>query len=94
MTVKRFLALLVVAAMLVLAPAALADNSSVLGGYGGSGAKPVVVVKGESTSGQPAPPAASGSLPFTGSDLAVMVGAGLVLAGLGFGMRRLARDKQ
>lgn len=95
MRLNGFVALLAIAAMLVLAPGALADNSSVLSGYGGSGAKPVVVVKGETTSGQPpASAAAGGTLPFTGSDLGVMVAAGVALAGLGLGMRRLARDKK
>jgi hypothetical protein len=32
-----------------------------------------------------------GSLPFTGLDVALLAGAGLLLAGAGFGMRRLTR---
>ncbi|HEY1358247.1 MAG TPA: hypothetical protein VGF21_08080 [Thermoleophilaceae bacterium] len=47
------------------------------GGNGGGGASPT-------TSGN-----AGGSLPFTGSDLSVIVGAGGMLLGLGFGLRRL-----
>ena len=94
---KRFLTLTAVIGMLVLVPAALADNSSVLNGYGSSGSKPVVVVKGESTSSKPKPkqekPATTGTLPFTGSDLAVLVGAGGLLLALGLGLRRVGRDK-
>jgi len=33
----------------------------------------------------------TGSLPFTGLDLALLAGAGLLLAGAGLGMRRLTR---
>ncbi len=33
----------------------------------------------------------SGSLPFTGLDLALLAGAGVVLLGLGIGMRQLTR---
>ena len=38
-----------------------------------------------------APSNDSGSLPFTGLDLALLAGAGAVLLGLGLGMRRLTR---
>jgi len=36
---------------------------------------------------------AGGTLPFTGVDLALMTAGGLVLLGLGAGMRRLGRSK-
>ena len=36
----------------------------------------------------------SGSLPFTGLDLALLAGAGAVLLGLGLGMRQLTRGPE
>ena len=38
-----------------------------------------------------ATPSESGSLPFTGMDLALLAGAGVVLLSLGLGMRKLTR---
>jgi len=89
-----------VIAALVMVPAALADSSTVLDGYGSNAAKPVVQVKG--TTGSNAPTSSSGAgaassgpstLPFTGSDLAVFMVAGVVLVGIGVGLRRLGRDQ-
>jgi hypothetical protein len=84
-------------------PAALADSSTALDGYGSNAAKPVVQVKGASggkTSTTPSTPAAApvatssgpSTLPFTGTDIGVFMVAGIALVGLGFGLRRLGRD--
>lgn len=86
----------VIAAFAVV-PTALADSSTVLGGYGSSAAKPVVQVKGTTGSKSSTAAGASSSgpstLPFTGSDLAIFMVAGVVLVGFGVGLRRLGRDK-
>ena len=50
------------------------------GGGGGGGGNESQPVKAESQSGK---------LPFTGADLGVLAAAGGLLAGLGFGLRRL-----
>ncbi|HEY7381979.1 MAG TPA: hypothetical protein VH572_12270 [Gaiella sp.] len=87
---KKLTVLAVVVAMLAIAPLAAA-GSSVLSGYGTSGSKPVVQVKGTTSS---ATPTASGAtLPFTGVDLLLITGAGVALIGVGAGLRRLGRDK-
>jgi hypothetical protein len=56
------------------------------GGSGGdgSGTAPVTTVAAPASSG--------GSLPFTGLDVALLFGAGGVLAAAGLGMRRLTRS--
>jgi hypothetical protein len=93
-----------VLASLVVAPAALADSSTILDGYGTSASKPVVQVKGTTGSTAPAetpapaatPAAAStgpSTLPFTGSDLAFFMVAGAVLVAIGVGLRRFGRDQ-
>ena len=69
------------AAAVVYAPLALAQQSSV-DGYGGAGG-----VQSEVEGGG----GAGGSLPFTGMDLGLLIGGGLVLLAVGFGLRRLAR---
>jgi hypothetical protein len=89
--VKRILALLIVVFAMAAAPMASAD-STVLSGYGTTGSRAVVEVKGASA---PKPATATAStLPFTGSDLTMFVAAGIALAGVGLGMRRLAREKE
>ena len=78
-----------------VAPAAWADSSTVLGGYGSNAAKPVIKVKAATASATKAPATAataSGTLPFTGSDLTLFVVGGVVLVGLGFGLRRMRPD--
>jgi hypothetical protein len=92
---RKFVALAFVVAAIVVVPTALAGGSTALDGYGSSAAKPVVQVKGTTGSSSPSSSQATGgeTLPFTGSDLAVFVGAGAVLVGLGFGLRRLGRNK-
>ena len=93
------------ALMLAFAPAAYAQGTSDLAypqpggvvqqqvsGGGGNNATPTSPAKAEAS-----PAAAkesqgeSGKLPFTGLDVALIVGAGGVLMLLGFGIRRLTR---
>lgn len=88
---KKFLVSLVVVLALTVAPLAAA-GSTVLSGYGTTGSKAVVEVKG-TTATKPVAAGAAGQLPFTGADLMVFVAAGVALTGVGLGMRRLARDK-
>jgi len=71
-----------VTAVVVYAPVALAQQSSVDGYGGGAGG-----IQSEVESGG----GAGGSLPFTGLDLGLLIGGGLVLLAVGFGLRRLAR---
>ena len=87
---KKLTVLAVVLVVLVIAPVAAA-GSSVLSGYGTSGSKPVVQVRGATTSSKPV--ASGATLPFTGSDLLLITGAGIALVGVGVGLRRLGRDK-
>jgi hypothetical protein len=91
---------LAVIAVLALPATAFAGSSSqegyegpnnvtgaVTGGGDGTGSPPAsetVAVTTESTS-------SSGVLPFTGADLLVLVGSGMALLLLGFGLRKLAR---
>jgi hypothetical protein len=93
------------ALMLVLAPSAMAQSSSDLaypqpGGVvqqqvssGGGGEQPSNPAQAEA-----APTAAKsnerGKLPFTGLDVALIVGAGGVLMLLGFGIRRFTRSPE
>jgi hypothetical protein len=60
------------------APVAVTATDSGGGGGGGSTAST-------------ASTGSTGSLPFTGLDVALLAGAGLLLAGAGLGMRRLTR---
>jgi hypothetical protein len=89
---KKIIAIASVGALLV--PATAVANSSdegyggpgdvvsglQQGGGGGGGGNQSQPVKAESQSGK---------LPFTGADLGVLAAAGGLLAGLGFGLRRL-----
>jgi hypothetical protein len=82
-------------AIALLAPsAAFAASGSEEGGYAGSNDVVAGLEQGSGGgNGGGASPTTSGnaggSLPFTGSDLSVIVGAGGMLLGLGFGLRRL-----
>lgn len=90
----------VVALMLAVAPAALAQSSSV-NSYGGSGGEVQSELAGgnvadEAASGSRQAPAAepvrfdsSGSLPFTGLDIGLAIGGGLLLIGVGAAMARM-----
>lgn len=101
---KKFLAASVSAALLVGAPSAFAQSSAQQGyskpggtvetqlENGGGGNNP-----GNSSSTPVRTPervteAKSSSLPFTGLDLVLVVGAGGILLALGLGMRRLSRS--
>jgi hypothetical protein len=77
------------AMVLAAAPAALADSSAVdtYGGNGGSVAAGVAA----GGSGGSAGSDTSGSLPFTGLDVGLIVGVGLVLLLIGVAMARLSR---
>jgi hypothetical protein len=69
-------------ACMVWASTALAQDSS-QGGYGGAGGN----VQGEVGG------TGAGSLPFTGLDLMLVIGAGLLLVAAGLTMRRFSRAK-
>jgi hypothetical protein len=73
---------------LTLAPAALADSTkgSLLSTYGG-GSQPLVSVTETKGDG------AAAGLPNTGLDVAVVIAGGAGIAALGFGLRRLGRQK-
>jgi len=75
---------------------AMAD-STVLSEYASQGAKAVIKVKSATSTTAPTKattPAvtSSGTLPFTGSDLTLVVVGGVLLVGLGVGLRRLKPD--
>jgi hypothetical protein len=72
----------VAVACLVWASVAAAQSPAT-GGYSGAGGQVQGDVGG----------AGSGSLPFTGLDLVLVIGAGLLLVAAGFTMRRLSRAK-
>jgi len=78
-------ALLLVA--LALSPLATAGNGTSEAGYGGESAVQVALVESAQAS-------SGGSLPVTGTDLGLAVAGGVVLLLVGFGMRRLGRQRQ
>ena len=83
---KRLFGLIIIILVVTVVPAALAADPTVKA-YGG--------VAGE-VQGSLDEPATSetgtlGTLPFTGLDLAFAGGAGILLVGLGFGLRQAAR---
>jgi hypothetical protein len=86
---------LLLALVLCLAFATTAFGQSAVDGYNDIGGQ---VQSGVGGSGSGTPPAAttadtsSGSLPFTGLDVALFAGAGGLLLLAGFGMRRLTRS--
>jgi hypothetical protein len=97
---RHLIPLAAVLAMLALAPVAMAGDAS-LAGYSTPAGSVQVNVAGaqEQPSGNVSAPSGApqktvvtnkgSSLPFTGLDLSLVVGAGVLLLGLGFGMRRL-----
>jgi len=85
-SVKRLMGLIMIVLAVMLVPAAAAQDPTVKA-YGG--------VAGE-VQGSLDEPATSetgtlGTLPFTGLDLAFAGGAGILLVGLGYGLRQAAR---
>jgi hypothetical protein len=99
---KKTLAGIATAALLVGAPAASAATSA-QSGYSTPGgevqtqietSQPPTVVETATSSNAPAEKTQSrdtGSLPFTGLDVVLVVAAGGILLALGLGMRRMAR---
>lgn len=91
----RHVATLVVVASLAFAPSALAQGSST-SGYNPPGAEVENLVGGGANDGGPTGTASAdeaGGLPFTGLDLSLALGGGLVLLLAGLGLSRaLSRD--
>jgi hypothetical protein len=101
---KKFLAGTISAALLLGAPSAFAQSSAQQGyskpggivqtqldNGGGKGHNPGEVVQTPEQATQ-AKSSSSGTLPFTGLDLVLVVGAGGFLLALGLGIRRLTRS--
>jgi hypothetical protein len=99
---KKFLAGTISAVMLLGAPSAMAASSA-QSGYSkpggivqteidnGGNPNPGAVVENSTPPGSVTETRSSGSLPFTGLDVVLVVAAGGLLLGLGLGMRRLTR---
>jgi hypothetical protein len=86
------LCLVAVVAALAVAPAAFAQETS-LRGYVGQGGNTLAQV---SQGGQPpaAEASADGTLAFTGLDIGLMAGGGLLLLGVGATMARMLRTQR
>lgn len=79
----------VVALSLAVAPAATAQSSAV-DGYGGAGNQVAGIAAGNDPgSGSGGNVSSSSSLPFTGLDVSLLVGGGLLLLGIGIVMTRV-----
>ena len=93
-------ALTVGIALAVGAPAAVAQTDPTQDGYSTpGGAVQTQVDRGNDPGNETPPPQvvqqeSSSSLPFTGLDVALIVGAGGMLLLLGFGLRRFSRPTQ
>ena len=100
---KKFLAGTISAALLIGAPSAMAASSAETGyskpggivqtelDNGGGNHNPGAVIENSTPPGGVTETRSSGSLPFTGLDIVLVVAAGGLLLGLGLGMRRLTR---
>ena len=87
--VKRLMGLVLVVVVMALAPVAAAQSEDpAVNAYGG------VAGEIQGTLDEPATEETQtvGTLPFTGLDLALAGGAGILLLGLGFGLRRASRN--
>jgi hypothetical protein len=96
-TIKRFstAALVLTIGVLAFAPGAFAQNSSV-DTYGGDGGKVQTQIASGGDPSDPSDPGASatgdpGSLPFTGFDIGLAFGGGLLLLGVGASVASLNR---
>ena len=104
-SVRKFVALLAVSAFFIAPASAFAQGAGpAQDGYDFQGPQIQEQIDQSGPSGAPdreesgpTPTAAvatedsSGELPFTGFDLALVLGAGVLLLGLGFGMRKLTQ---
>lgn len=93
---RMILSSLALVVVLALAPTAMASNSSVET-YGGQGGE----VAGSVSGGDPTDPGASAdpassssALPFTGLDVELLAGGGLVLLLGGVAMARMSRTRE
>lgn len=86
---KRLIGLVMVIVVMALAPVAAAQSEDpAVNAYGG------VAGEIQGTLDEPATEETQtvGTLPFTGLDLALAGGAGILLLGLGIGLRRASRN--
>jgi hypothetical protein len=91
-TMKIFSVLAVMVVLLIGATTASAQQTSQDGYRDTGGAVQGQVNQGGPTGTSPvSDTGSSGSLPFTGLDMALLAGAGGLLVAAGFGMRRLTR---
>lgn len=88
----RKLATLIVIGGLLAAPSSLAANGTITKGYGGQVGNVKAVLEAEAAPEATAAVVSSSALPFTGADLALVSIAGIGLLGMGFGLRRIARN--
>jgi hypothetical protein len=103
---KKTLAIALASVLMVMSLTSVAFAQSSVDGYTPDDGAVQNQIEGNDDSGTPTSPGTesgttpkasaspsndSGSLPFTGLDLALLAGAGAVLLGLGLGMRHLTR---
>lgn len=84
---KIFLSAITMLALFV----ALAGPAAAQNGYEGAGGQVQSQVQDSGSAAGTTASDSGGSLPFTGLDVALLAGAGLLLAGAGFAMRRVTR---
>lgn len=87
--ITKILGLATIVAVLAFAPSAMAQNAS-SSGYGGQSSDLVAVSGGTGSggSGTGTSESSSGSLPFTGLDVGLAAGGGLLLLLIGLAMSR------
>ena len=88
MTRLLIVTVVLIVALSTAAGAFAGSGGSAQEGYNDSGVAAQTAVKQG-----PPPPTVTGSLPFTGLDLGIAAGSGLVLLASGLGLRRLARAR-
>ena len=82
-----------VVALVVAVPAFGASNSTLKSGYGSTPHHVAAAVAKQSPKGAVLPTVkATGTLPFTGTDLGLFAAGAAVLAGMGLAFRRLGRQ--